>query len=337
METRLIEILVSEADDGPLYEPLKSHKALTIWKTQADDGNVVIHAIVPANQVSDLLDEIEKQLQSSEKHRVVVSSVQATLPAPPEPEDEPDQPKRPERGHRLLGSSSITTQELVTSVGRISEVNRVFFATIVLSSVVAAAGLLNDNVAVVIGAMVIAPLLGPNLALALSATLGDLKMGLRGAKSALTGVIVAFFIASITGAISDVDPTLHELSSRTDVRLTDITIALASGAAGALAMTTGISTTLIGVMVSVALLPPTVVTGLMVGSRNWDEAGDSATLLMVNIASVNLAAIAIFLLQGIRPVHWRKKGRANRASVIAVSTWLIVLAVLAAGILLLSD
>jgi uncharacterized hydrophobic protein (TIGR00341 family) len=329
METRLIEALVPEDN------------ALTIWQTPADDGAVTVHAIVPADAVGDLLNEIDSLLTTVERHRIIISHVQATLPAPPEPEEEKreeeEKPPEPPRIRRLFGSSPVSTQELVTSVHGISELKPVYFATVVLSSVVAAAGLMRDNTAVVIGAMVIAPLLGPNIALALSATLGDLKMGLRGAKSAAAGLAVAFAVAAITGSIADVDPTLPELSSRTSVDFTDIAIALASGAAGALAMTTGISATLIGVMVSVALLPPAVVTGLMAGSRNWKEAGDSATLLMVNVASVNLAAIAIFLAQGYRPANWWEKERAMRATVVAVALWLVILGALAAGIALLAD
>ena len=138
-------------------------------------------------------------------------------------------------------------------------------AMVALSTVVAAIGLSHNSVAVIIGAMVIAPLLGPNVALSLGITLGDLSLLRQGLLTALAGIAAALALSVIIGVLLDVDPTLSEMASRTRVGLGDIVVALASGSAGALAFTTGVSATLIGVMVAVALLPPLVTSGLLLG------------------------------------------------------------------------
>lgn len=106
----------------------------------------------------------------------------------------------------------------------------------------------------------------------------------------------------------------HEIVSRTHVGMGDVVLALAAGAAGALSITTGASSALIGVMVAVALLPSTVVTGMLVGEGQWGKAIGAAELLAVNLLSLNLAAIVTFLARGIRPGTWWEAEYAKRAS-----------------------
>ena len=126
---------------------------------------------------------------------------------------------------------------------------------------VAAIGLYYNSVAIIIGAMVIAPLLGPNVALALGTTLGDLALLRRALLTVLAGIGTTMVLSVILGALLQVNPAASEVASRDGVGLGDVVVALASGAAGALAFKTGVSATLIGVMVAVALLPPLVNSG----------------------------------------------------------------------------
>jgi uncharacterized membrane protein len=128
-----------------------------------------------------------------------------------------------------------------------------------------------------------------------------------------------------------VDPTLSEVASRMRVGLGDIAVALASGCAGALAFTTGISATLIGVMVAVALLPPLVTFGLLLGGGK----PELLSLFLMNLICVNLAGVATFLVQGIRPASWWEKDRAVKATRIAIVLWMALLAALIGLVLLL--
>ena len=130
------------------------------------------------------------------------------------------------------------------------------------------------------------------------------------------------------------DPSSQELLARTDVKLDSIVLALASGAAAVLSLTTGLSSVLVGVMVAVALLPPTAALGLMLGHGRFDLALGAALLLAVNIVAVNLAAKVVLLLKGIQPRTWYEKARARRAMAIYLVGWVATLAVLAAVVYL---
>ena len=203
--------------------------------------------------------------------------------------------------------------------------SRVYLAMAVLSTIVAAIGLYYNSVAIIIGAMVIAPLLGPNVALALGTTLGDLSLLRRALLTVLAGIATTIVLSVILGVLLQVNPTSSEVASRDGVGLGDIVVALASGAAGALAFTTGVSATLIGVMVAVALLPPLVTFGLLLGGGHPAPAMGALSLFLVNLICVNLAGVATFLVQGIQPTSWWEKDRAARATRIAIGLWLVLL------------
>jgi len=199
---------------------------------------------------------------------------------------------------------------------------------------VAAIGLLKDNVAVVIGAMVIAPLLGPNVAMSLATVIGDSKMLKRSAATLTAGVLLALSLSLLIGAMFTVDPTIREISLRTNIGLSDIVLALASGAAGALFFTVGTSTALVGVMVAVALLPPLVTLGMLLGSGQYDMAFQSMLLFMTNFICVNLAAVGVFVGQGIKPVHWWESVLAKKSISYSLLIWLMLLVMMVLLILL---
>jgi len=156
-------------------------------------------------------------------------------------------------------------------------------------------------VAIIIGAMVIAPFLGPNVALALSTTLGDNKLRNDALKATIIGFSIVILLSVSMGYLFDVDPTIPEIASRTQAGISDILLALASGAAGVLAFTTGVSAVVIGVMVAVALLPPLTAFGLLTGSGEYNLATGAFLLFLTNIICINLAGVATFLLQGVSP------------------------------------
>jgi len=203
----------------------------------------------------------------------------------------------------------------------------------VLSTIVATVGLYYNSVAIIVGAMVIAPLLGPNVALALGTTLGDLSLLRRGLLTGLAGIATAMMLSVLIGVLLEVNPASPEVASRTGVGVGDVAVALASGSAGALAFTTGVSTTLIGVMVAVALLPPLVTFGLLLGGPAF--AMGALSLFLMNLICVNLAGVTTFLVQGIRPASWWEKDRAAKATRVAIGLWAALLAGLVGMILLL--
>jgi uncharacterized hydrophobic protein (TIGR00341 family) len=205
---------------------------------------------------------------------------------------------------------------------------------VILSAVVAAVGLLRDNMPILVGAMVIAPLLGPHIALAFATTLADAQMARAAVKAGAFGFLIAICFAVAVGLLFTVEPSAREIASRTRVHPSDIILALAAGIAGSLSFTTGAPSSLIGVMVAVALMPPIVTAGLLLGAAHFQPALGSLLLLLTNVICVNLAGVVTFLALGIRPRTWWEATQAKRYTQKAIVIWSALLAVLAVAIYL---
>lgn len=332
MMLRLIEMVVPEPAGEELQKLLAEQPVLEFRQIGLPEGEVLVRILLEAEKSEAVLDILEKQYSGKEGYRIVILPVAATLPrievpepAEPPAEKNPPEEKIPER---------ISRHELYEDISDAARFSRVHFAMVVLSAIVATIGLEHNSVAIVIGAMVIAPLLGPNVALALATTLGDLPLAKQAALTGLAGIATVTVMTLIIGALLHVDPTLSQLASRTQVGLSDVALALAAGCAGALAFTTGVSAILVGVMVAVALLPPMVTFGLLLGGGQLTLAMGALSLLAANLICLNLAAVVTFMVQGIRPATWWEKDRAKKATRIAIALW-VTLLVLVVGLILL--
>jgi uncharacterized hydrophobic protein (TIGR00341 family) len=155
----------------------------------------------------------------------------------------------------------------------------------------------------IIGAMVIAPLLGPNMGLSLATVLRDYDLALSALKSIILGVGTAIVISFIVGSLVSFDPSIPAIALRTDVAIAGIFLAFASGMAGSIAFTTDVSSALIGVMVAVALLPPLAVFGLLLGAGYYYLAIGAFLLFLVNLVCINLSGVLTFYVQRIKPLH----------------------------------
>ncbi len=332
MPLRLIEMVLREKDGAEVRELLKQHTVLEHRQIRLPDGEVLVRILLDAERNEAVLDLLEEHYTGKEGNRVVILPVEATLPRA-EPEAEPAAtPGQPATEERLPGR--IGREELYEDIKDAGRLSPVFLAMVVLSTLVASIGLYYNSVAIIIGAMVIAPLLGPNMALALGTALGDLPLLRHALLTALAGIATAMALSLIIGVLLKADPATPEMASRETVGIGDIVVAIASGCAGALAFTTGVSATLIGVMVAVAILPPLVTFGLLLGGGHLALAMGALSLFLMNVVCVNLAGVTTFVAQGIRPATWWEKDRAARATGIAIGIWAALLAVLVGLILL---
>lgn len=290
------------------------------------DGLRALHALVDGGEGQKLIDALQSILDEDEpRWRLVVMPVEATLPAlkPPDSAEE----KRRKRTIALR-------EELYQDISKGAKLDLDYVVLTALSTIVAAIGLNADNVAVVIGAMVIAPLLGPMLAFNFAAALGDTALLWRALRTAAVGIVVGFAVSMALGRALGVDLGSDELSSRTIVGLDSVALALASGAAAALSIVTGLSTTLVGVMVAVALLPPAAAAGLYLGATQPELAMRAALLLAVNIVCVNLAALTVYRWKGVAPRTWLERRSAKRSVWVNLVAWAVLLAALVAVIVL---
>jgi uncharacterized hydrophobic protein (TIGR00341 family) len=278
-----------------------------------EDGMQLMRLLVADDKIQSVLDDLQNVLDAQPSARIMVLPVEIALPKPTEEERKEED------------SATAAREALYDSVEKNSRLNVNFVVLVMLSTSVAAIGLIEKNVAVVIGAMVIAPLLGPNLAFGLGTALGDISLMRKSALTTSAGIALAVALSVVIGLFWPFNVSNPEIASRTDVGLDSVALALASGAAAALSLTTGLSSVLVGVMVAVALLPPAVALGLMLGRGATGLAIGAGLLLAINVVCVNLASKVVFFVKGIRPRTWWEKEKARHAMTIYVLVWLVTL------------
>ncbi|TDJ58156.1 MAG: TIGR00341 family protein [Nitrospina sp.] len=324
---KIIEVIADASYQDIVTTIGEQHEARDCWVgPKGEDGRCVIRLLVGDAQRQEVLDALQGTLSNSSTAKILVTAVEAVLPREEAPEN--DEGKKKER------SAATTREELYDSIEKNARLNSTYVILVVLSTIVVAIGLLKDNVTVVIGAMVIAPLLGPNIALALAAALGDTGLMWKSLKTSLVGLVLALGLSFLIGALWPLNVHSRELLARTEVGLDSIVLALASGAAAVLSLSTGLPSVLVGVMVAVALLPPTATMGLMLGAGKYDMAIGAGLLLAANVVSVNLAAKVSFIFSGIKPRTWLEKRKARQSMAAYIFFWIVSLAVLVAVIVL---
>lgn len=327
MPLRLLELTVPAEAVDRIPALLRDTPVVHVWTTESAHATALVRILIEAQDTEKLSDLLVQHFGSREEFRLVLLPVEATLPSVEQPSGtEGGNAAEKEAGRG--GPQRVSREELYDDISQASRVTRVYVVMVALSSVVAAVGLIRGDVAIIIGAMVIAPLLGPNVALSLAATLGHPELARRSLKATGVGVGTAAAISLLLGAVLAIDPSAPQLAARTRVEIGDMVLALAAGTAGSLAFTSGVPAVLVGVMVAVALLPPLVAAGLLAGAGYGIPALGALALVVTNVTCVNLAAVATFLVQRVRPRTWWEAERAKRATRIAVTTWLGMLIVL---------
>ena len=316
---RIIEVIAPCEQTDTIRGIANHHEVLEHWTLATDDPQrCATRILVRPEKQQAVLDAVQGALNKVENARVLLISVEGLWPRP-EPESEKEE---------QAASQTRSREELYQQISSESQLNSNFLILVFLSTIVAAIGLLENSVAVVVGAMVIAPLLGPNIALAFATALGDTDLVWQSLKTNITGIALALLVSLIIGLLWPYPLNNSELLSRTGVGLDGVVLALASGAAAVLSLTSGSINSLVGVMVAVALLPPTATLGLMLGAGNYQYASGAAMLLAVNIVSINLSAKLAFVFKGVKPRTWLEKRKARQSIVAYVIFWIAALAVL---------
>jgi uncharacterized hydrophobic protein (TIGR00341 family) len=335
MAQNLLQIVLPPGFDTQIQDLVEEGTHLGSWETLNDDAQSIHHILLDSAEVQEVVDRLENRFAASTGFSVLLLPIDASLPRPRK-EEKPEEPELALTPTLKKKSyhAKISRETLYGTVSEGVEPDRVYFAMVLLSSLVAAFGLIRDDIPVLVGAMVIAPLLMPNVALALATTLGDIDLWRRALKSNLMGIALAFAISVAIGLFLESDLGGEEIVKRTAPQLPDLALATISGIAGALALTAGLSGAVIGVMVAVALMPPLVTLGLLVGMARWSDASGAFLLLAANIICVNLAGVATFLFMGVEPRTWWESKKAERATRLAMTVWVVLFLILA-GILLL--
>ena len=190
---KLIEIVADAGHLDTLTGLAEQYGVLDCWYSQtAEDQRRSVRMLVDDNKRQTVLGALQNLLGTSDNARIVVMPVEAVLPRPAQ-EAESD------RNSNSKTATSTTREELYNQIEKGARLDGNYLILVFLSTIVAAIGLLEDNVAVIVGAMVIAPLLGPNIALAFAATLGDRDLLQESFKTNFAGLMLALLLSVIIG------------------------------------------------------------------------------------------------------------------------------------------
>ncbi|MBN8432128.1 DUF389 domain-containing protein [Microbulbifer salipaludis] len=214
-----------------------------------------------------------------------------------------------------------------------------FYLMMTASTVIATLGLLADSAAVIIGAMLIAPLMAPIISLAFGAVSWDGQLVLRSALIAGSGSLLCILIAFLTTYSIGYQMAGPEIVARMRPSMLDLGVAIAAGAAAAYTLTRpNTSATLAGIAIAVALVPPLCTVGIALALDNeasievgvaWDSlsAKRPFILFLTNLVGIAFAATVVFFLQ-----YFRRQPRGIGAMAIAFTCLLVVVPSLTHGL-----
>lgn len=250
----------------------------------------------------------------------------------------------------LPASAGVNREEILANLGDISGFSRSYLLMNVLAAALAAFGLLNNDIVVIIASMIVAPLLGPivltSLGLLSLETTSFIKRGLL---AEITGISITVIIGAFIGSIfqffenidvNEVDKYTNsyvysEIINRTSLTVLTISLALLGGLAAGIIVARGLDVSIVGVAIAASLCPPAAAIGILGALGEWAFALRATGLLLLNILAINLSCTGVFWIFGVksRGLSKRQAEKVRRMNII----WIFVVTVLLLVILLLAN
>ncbi|MEH1809864.1 DUF389 domain-containing protein [Nostoc sp.] len=203
------------------------------------------------------------------------------------------------KNFRRRGSQPEQLQQLQTDLLAESTLDSAYIILIISSCAIATLGLLSNSAAVIIGAMIIAPLMLPIRGLAFGALQADITLFRKGIIAVAVGTGLAVAIAFTLGLLVGLPSYGSEVLARSRPTLLDLGIAVAAGGiSGYAKIETKISGSLAGTAIAVALMPPICVIGLGLAQGNWSLSFGATLLYLTNLLGIALSCMVTFLVAG---------------------------------------
>ncbi len=279
MAGRLIEVFLPTERLELARSSISGLKVTSMWTEKLSETHSQLHILTDSTKSEKVTEKLSSSLADTlDEVRIICLPVEASIP------------------EEKSSSGMISYDELKQDIVEMTSPSSSTWILTLLSAVVAAAGLYRNSATILIGAMVIAPLLGPSVGLSLSLIHREKRLFGVSLREMVIRSVIAFLFSAVLGMILVVDPTLSEITARIEAGPSDIVLALASGAAGAIALCAGGSSTLIGVMVAVALMPPIVTAGLLWGGGHSGWQG-GLSLFALNLACIVVSGAVVFLVR----------------------------------------
>lgn len=201
-----------------------------------------------------------------------------------------------------------------------------------LSAGIASIGLVLDSAAVIIGAMLVAPLMSAIIGIGLAVVHGDVRFLLTCGKAAVKGALVAIATGVLVGWLTPLTEAPAEVLSRTEPSYLDLVVALISGVAAAYALSRqDVSSALPGVAIAVALVPPLATVGVTLACGKLVMAWGALLLFLANLFAITFASACVFAALGFRPsdarISDRDRARTTDRIVIAAAALVLLVGV----------
>ncbi|MFB6110697.1 MAG: TIGR00341 family protein [Halodesulfurarchaeum sp.] len=329
---RLVQVAVPAGKRGAVLETLDSLgvEYVVTEETSRRETTAIVFFPLPTEAVEDVLEELREAGLDEESITVVLEAqtiVSRKFEALKERYGEETTEDR----------AKIAREELVATVDGLAPDMWTYVVLSIVSAVVATAGILLDSPAVVVGSMVIAPLIGPAMATSVGSVVDDRSIFVRGVTRQAIGFAVAIAAAAVFALFAKwanlVPPgidllALGQVSGRLSPDFLSLAVALGAGVAGALSLSTGVSTALVGVMIAAALIPPTAVIGIGIAWTMPQAVLGASVLVLVNVLSINLAALSVLWYEGYQPDDWFRLSEARSATIKRIGVLALAILVL---------
>lgn len=216
-------------------------------------------------------------------------------------------------------------KEVVSGVDR----SWVYYIILLTAGLIALLGLLTNSVAVVIGAMLISPLMGPIISSSLAFAIGDLPLARKAFKTIAVSVGLTILVTAFFSFISPLNEPTAEIMARVRPNVFDMFVAVLSGIAGAIALCTkrNYLITATGVAVATAVIPPLSVTGYGIGTGNFMLASGGFLLFFTNFVAIVLTSDLVFLVLGFRSTHTELQMYSPRKRLLIIFSLLMLISI----------
>lgn len=318
---RIVQVLIPNGKREPVLTVLDEEGIdYAVWEeTGRRDFEAIVQFPIPPIGIEPILEKLHRAGISKDTYTIVFSPETVVS-------------ERIEAQEKRYSGKRIAREELIARAEELAPATSTFFAFLILSTVIATGGLLLDSAATIIGAMVVAPLMGPAISAIVGTVLDRQKLASRGVILQISGLLLAIAVAAIIGFIVQhtilVPPGLDirevpQIAERTSPNFLSLFLALGSGLAGAISIMRNAGSALVGVAIAVALIPPAATAGLGIAWGLPGVALAASVLVLVNLLAINVSALTIFWLSGYRPMEETAVAHA-RTSVIGRSVILVV-------------
>jgi len=199
------------------------------------------------------------------------------------------------------GDDALDRSLILASVARDARLDRKFLLLIILASMIATLGLLQSSTAVVIGAMLVSPLMGPIMGVGFGLATLEHNLIRRSLVTLAAGTAVAILVAALIIWLSPISDVTPELRARTQPTLLDLGVAVVGGIAGVYAIMRKLSGVMVGVAIATALVPPLSTVGFGLVTGRPDFALGAALLFLTNTLAIAFAATIVARLNHFGP------------------------------------